>query len=210
MPFMSTFLPGYGAVQVSSLTSAGKIIATRFSGSSMGSATDPTFTNEGALNDGMYNGGNGVFLASGGVARAVANEHHLGTVNNVPLSGAGRFVLENPITASVLADQNNYAPSGYGRANVLLLTPDAARSLTGFGAPSDTGVEVCGFVFVYNEATVAGRTLTFVHESASSDAGNRFTGYQAANVVIDAGGVALLRRVGNAATGRWVVRALVP
>lgn len=192
------------------LTGFGDIVADRFIGRSLGSASSPTFTWLSMLTDGVYNGTNGVFFTASGTARARANTHALGSVNSTPLLGNGRFVLDNIISANITSSQNNYAPSGYGNACVLLLTPDAAWNLTGFGAPSDTGIEIGGLVFVWNEATVAGRTLTFVHESASSDAGNRFTGYQAANVVIDAGGLAIMRRVGNASTGRWVVRAITP
>lgn len=185
------------------LTGFGEVVADRFIGRSLGSATAPTFTWQSMLTDGVYNGTNGVFFTASGTARSRANTHAFGSVNSMPLLSDGRFVLQNIISASITADQNNYAPSGYGNACVLLLTPDAARSITGFGAPSDTGVEVGGLVFVWNEATVAGRNLTLVHESGSSDAGNRFTGAAAANVVIAPGGLALLRRVGNAATGRW-------
>lgn len=190
------------------LTLSGNATALRFLGSSLGTPADPTFSWVAAANDGTYNGGNGVFFSAASVARARANDHALGSLNGMPLSGAGRFVLENIITANIAANQNNYAPAGYGNVAILLLTPDAARVLTGFGAPTDTGVEVAGLVLVSNEATVAGRTLTLNHEDALSDPGNRFTCPLAANAVIAAGGLAILRRVGNAATGRWNVRVL--
>lgn len=185
------------------LTGFGNIIADRFLGRGLGTAADPVFSHVGAPNDGMYNNGEGPIFSSTSTARAVINQYHLGSVNGVALSSAGKLVLEKTITANITASVNNYAPSGYGSAAVLLLTPDSAWNMTGFGAPSDTGVDVSGLVFVCNDATVAGRNLTLVHESASSDAGNRFTGPQAGNVVITAGGMAILRRKGDAATGRW-------
>jgi hypothetical protein len=85
--------------------------------------------------------------------------------------GASDFASAMRITgvvspAQITADQNNYGPGGLGTANVLRLSSDAARSITGVTAVAG------GSLLMIVNAGLFG--ITLVNESASSSASNRF------------------------------------
>lgn len=74
----------------------------------------------------------------------------------------GRILSPSQITAN----QNDYNPSGAGAADVLRLTSDAARDITGFGFPAGGKT-----ILVLN---VGSNNIVLKDESASSTAANRF------------------------------------
>jgi hypothetical protein len=73
------------------------------------------------------------------------------------------------ITAALTANQDDYAPTGYAKASVICLDPDADRTITGFTAPSP---EYARRVVFENIDSVF--TVTFTAEDAGSTAANRF------------------------------------
>lgn len=80
----------------------------------------------------------------------------------------GKFALDGIISpAQITADQNNYAPTGHDTANVLRLSTDASRTITGLTAPSAYGVTK----WIMN---VGGFNLVLSKQNASSTAANRF------------------------------------
>jgi hypothetical protein len=68
--------------------------------------------------------------------------------------------------AQITADQNDYNPTGLATANVLRISSDAARSITGIAAQG-TG----RFLFLFNVGAFA---ITLTDEDAASAAANRF------------------------------------
>lgn len=68
--------------------------------------------------------------------------------------------------AQITGDQNNYAPAGLATANVVRVSTDAPRSITGLAAVTGGGLLLFLNVGSFN--------LTLVNESASSTAANRF------------------------------------
>jgi hypothetical protein len=69
--------------------------------------------------------------------------------------------------AQITADQNDYNPTGLATANVLRISSDAARSITGIAAQG-TG----RFLFLFNVGAFA---ITLTAEDAASAAANRFS-----------------------------------
>lgn len=86
-------------------------------------------------------------------------------------------VLNENSPAQITATQNNYAPGDY---DVLLITTDAARTMTGISGGVKGRV-----LHIFNVGTVAGRTLILPHNSASSSVGNRILTATAASVTLD-------------------------
>lgn len=83
------------------------------------------------------------------------------------LEVSGAMSLTGVITpAQITADQNDYNPAGFATANVLRLSTDAARNITGLA--SDTGG---GQLLLLN---VGSFNLVLTAESGSSAAANRF------------------------------------
>lgn len=79
----------------------------------------------------------------------------------------GRIELVGDISPSqITADQNNYNPTGLSTASTLRLTSDASRNVTGLAGGSDGRL-----LTVHN---VGVQPITFVDESVSSTAANRF------------------------------------
>lgn len=98
--------------------------------------------------------------------------------------------------SSLSASQNNWNP---GRADVLYVTSSTAVTITGLSSATVPD----GFcVLVLNNNASGGAAVTLAHESASSDAENRFRSGFSANVLLAAnGGSAVL--VYHAAVSRW-------
>ena len=68
--------------------------------------------------------------------------------------------------AQITADQNNYSPSGLATANVLRISSDAARNITGvIAGPGGT------ILMIVNVGLFG---ITLVNEGGASSAGNRF------------------------------------
>jgi polygalacturonase len=95
--------------------------------------------------------------------------------------------------AQITANQNNYTPQGM--ADVVLLTSDAARDITGFG-----GTLVHPRLWVYN---VGSFNITLKHQSASSTGSFRVIGRGGADVVLTPNTGACL--VYAITQSRWVV-----
>lgn len=68
--------------------------------------------------------------------------------------------------AQITADQNNYSPTGLAAANVLRLSSDASRTVTGLATGASGRVVMI--------ANVGAQPIVFADESASSTAANRF------------------------------------
>lgn len=126
-----------------------------------GTAALPVWTNIGDTNTGMYfPAANSIGFSTGGVLRLQVED------DQITASVAPRFANTLSPT-SLAADQNNYSPTNLTEAMHLRLAGTAARSITGL-ATGENG----RWLTVTN---VGSFDLTFVHESASSTAANRFT-----------------------------------
>lgn len=78
------------------------------------------------------------------------------------------FVLSGDITpAQIIANQNDYAPTGFSTATVLRLSSDATRTITGLAGGAD------GRIIIFQNIGSFRISLTF--EDAASLAANRFT-----------------------------------
>lgn len=85
------------------------------------------------------------------------------------------LVLNNSVTpAQITATQNNYNPTSSDVANILAISSDAARSITGMANGAAGRV-----ITLYNAGNF---TITLTHEDAASTATNRFFFYGAANL----------------------------
>jgi hypothetical protein len=96
-----------------------------------------------------------------------------------PGSGSGSLSANSPVSftstvgfdgtivpTQITADQNDYAPSGHAGANVIRISSDATRTITGLAGGSSGR-----FLIIRNIGT---NSIRFSHESASSTAANRF------------------------------------
>jgi hypothetical protein len=93
--------------------------------------------------------------------------------------------------AQITGNQNDYSPTGLATANVLRLSTDAARSITGL-----TAVTGGGLLLLFNVGT---NNLSLTNDSGSSSAANRFA--IGANALIAPGhGVVLWY---DATSSRW-------
>lgn len=99
-------------------------------------------------------------------------------------------VLNENTPAQITANQNNYVIGDY---DVLLLSTDASRNITGFAG----GVKG-RIVTFYN---VGSQNIVLVHESALSLAANRFTLYGAANKTFTNGDIGTFYY--DSTTARW-------
>lgn len=96
------------------------------------------------------------------------------------ISLQGGLVLPNIIYAAVTATKNDYSPTGWQSCTMLALDPDAARTITGFAAPTNAmeGTEK----YIRNDDAAFSITLT--HQDAASSASNRMVLPNNASVVI--------------------------
>lgn len=115
-----------------------------------------------------------------------------------------RFRLSGVIYDTLTATKNNYSPTGWQDCSVLMLSPNAARVITGFAAPDDA---VYGTVkVIYNESRTAGQTVTLNDEDGASSANNQIRGPNIANCVIrPSAGVILMWVAGSGGNARWRV-----
>lgn len=96
--------------------------------------------------------------------------------------------------AQITGDQNNYNPTGLSTANVLRLTSDTTRTITGMVPPAQNAV-----LMVFNFGS---STITLSHENASSTAANRFTFAGGSDVALTrTGGIMLYYDQGSS---RWM------
>ncbi len=108
------------------------------------------------------------------------------------------FSLTGIITPSqITADQNDYNPTGLAAANVLRLTSDAARSITGIAAQG------IGRMIVLLNVNSAANAITLIHESGLSTAENRFNLLSATNAPISQFGQRIIWY--DTASSRWLV-----
>lgn len=86
--------------------------------------------------------------------------------DNITLAGLTRFdAVLSP--SQITGNQNNYSPTGLEDANVLRLSTDASRNITGLVPGSQSG----RLLLLFN---VGSNDLVLKNESASSTAANRF------------------------------------
>jgi parallel beta-helix repeat protein len=115
---------------------------------------------------------------------------------------AGGYVTDGTTTINeivpnqITADQNNYSPTSFSTADIMYLTSDAARNVTGIAARS-----AMPHLWVYNGGAF---NITLKHQSASSSAANRITGRGNADTVLTPGTCAHLI-YSTAAGSVWVV-----
>src|SRR3990167_7564520 len=100
--------------------------------------------------------------------------------------------------AEITAGQNHHNPTGVDRLNYKPLSSDAARSITGFAAPSP---ERPALRLVVNDN--ASSAITLKHEDTNSTDANRIIGVGLLDLVLYAGEFALLTY--NPARDRWVI-----
>lgn len=104
------------------------------------------------------------------------------------------------VAAAPSSTLNNYSPAGWNAATVnqFLLTPTGGDvTLNGLDA---TGAQDNWTCIVANND--AANNLILANEAAGSTAGNRFTGWGGADIVVVPGQVVLLCRIGS----RWRIR----
>jgi hypothetical protein len=97
--------------------------------------------------------------------------------------------------SSLSASQDNYAP---GVCDILRLSSSTAIDITGLAAATADGA----ILLIINTNSSGGSAITLKHESASSDAANRFRSVTTADVVLLADGGSLTLAYSNAIS-RW-------
>jgi hypothetical protein len=112
-------------------------------------------------------------LQAGTVAHSaltgLTNDEHTQYVLEATAGITGTLALTADISpAQIVANVNDYNPSGLATATVLRLTSDAARTITGLQGGAD------GRVILLVNANTAFRVLTLSHDDALSTAANRF------------------------------------
>lgn len=124
----------------------------------------------------------GIFAATADVFRFASNgiNTRSATCSFVPLT-----------VTQIEADQNNWNP---GVAFFYRVSSDIARSVTGLSVGQVDGQ-------IANFRNVGTQIITFANESASSNAGNRFSFSTGANIAIAANGILRLRY--DATSSRW-------
>lgn len=112
--------------------------------------------------------GVGVYLGDSGVSNERWSGVYASSVDASTLfKNAGAEIQSGFLTpAQITADQNNYAPTGFGSARILRISTDAARNITGHSSATN------GNLFEY--WNVGAFNAVLKHQSASSTAGNRF------------------------------------
>lgn len=165
----------------------------QFTAVNIGAATDTTLarSSAGVLtvegNRIMHIGGTDLPVADGGTgastAAAARTNLGVGTGDSVSFAGittTGVLVLNNIITPTISANQNNWGPTGLATCNIIVVDLDgASRTITGFDS---TGF-VNGQTFYITAINAGGGTLTFSHASGSSSSGNRIGCPNTANYV---------------------------
>lgn len=125
----------------------------------------------GGVNQKIYLSGSDIVVGADGIS----------STGNGNLEINGRFETTNEIApAQITSDQNNYSPTGFETATVLILTSDAARNITGFDASSWSSA-VGRHVWVYNNGSF---NITLKHNDGASSAGNKVIGPAGADVVL--------------------------
>lgn len=104
-------------------------------------------------------------------------------------------VLISP--SQITADQNDYNPTGFSTAQIVRLTSDASRTITGLSG-SATVVQKILF-------NVGSNDIVFAHQSASSSAANRIDVTGDSDLTLESGDGALLAY--DATSARWRVVA---
>jgi len=104
-----------------------------------------------------------LLIQSGGVTKNILGSD----IQALLLGGALRFTgVLTP--AQITADQDDYAPAGYGVVSTLRLSSDAERTITGIVPPA-------ALQYVYILQNVGSYPILLANESGSSAAANRFS-----------------------------------
>ncbi len=104
-------------------------------------------------------------------------------------------IWSGDISDTIVADQNDYAPSGIATATVVRIDGGAAdRNITGLAGGADGRIVVIANVGTTN-------VLNLVDESGSSAAANRFAVRPSPNLIIAVDAVAML--IYDATSTRW-------
>lgn len=110
-------------------------------------------------------------------------------------TGGADQILPVVVTNSIATSQNNYAPAV---CDILRVSSSIAVDITGMAAATVDGA----IRLIINTNASGGANITLKHESASSDAANRFRSVTTADVVLlpDGGSVTLTY---STAISRW-------
>jgi hypothetical protein len=130
--------------------------------------------------------------ATGSAAIAARRDHKHGMPAN-PVSG-GRVTFGTVISpAQLVADTNDWAPTGYAAATRVRFSMDSTHNLTGFSAGGDGDM-----IMLENIGTV---TANLKHQNTGSSAANRFIGPADEDVNLPAD--AWIFAVYDGTTARW-------
>jgi hypothetical protein len=140
---------------------------------------------------GVQHNHSGGDITSGTVAAARLGAH--ASTHQTGGADAINPVIVTP--SSLSSSQNNYAP---GVCDIIRLASSVAVDITGLAAASADGA----LRLIINTNSSGGANITLKHESASSDAANRFRSVTTADVVLlpDGGSVTLTY---STAISRW-------
>lgn len=93
----------------------------------------------------------------------------LAFLNTLPVTAiTANLAFTNPIIGSLLANANDWSPTGWATAAIIRLTASSAVNITGMAATSDGDIKI-----VYNTGS---NIVTMLIESTSSAAANRIAG----------------------------------
>ena len=127
---------------------------------------------------------------------AASIDYAINVISGLASLGGG-FSLPGIVTPDqIAANQNNYDPTGLQGAFCMRLATDASRSVTGLLAPPPAAGRL---VLIVN---IGANDLVLVHESASSDAENRFNFSGAADVTLTALSTLLIYY--DSTSERWI------
>lgn len=134
------------------------------------------------------------YFTGGFDALSVNNSGDVTTLQAFIASGQRRITGEL-VPAAITVSQNDYSPTGFATAAVVILSSTGAVNITGFGSVAN-GREI----YVYNNGV---NNITLKHQDAGSVAANRIIGRAAADVVLAAATGALLWY--SPSITRWLV-----
>ncbi len=138
----------------------------------------------------LYNTSSGKMRIDAAASFGLDINENGGAINFKGPLHAPKEIAPTQLTGNV----DNYAPTGFSTAQVLLLTSDASRNVTGFGSPAAGRM-----IWVYNNGA---QDIVLKHETTST-AANQIRGTAGADVTLTPKRGALL--VYSASVTKWIV-----